>query len=240
MRNGARFFGTITHYSFRIILGGPMTTWLAGTAVAERIGARFPDAVVEANDTWVTVTPERLIDVARFLRDEPELSLEMATNLTAVDWLDYIEVVYHLQSITRNQIATLKVRSYDRENPEVPSVTSVWWGANLQEDEVYDLFGVRFPGHPNLRRLFLWDGFAGWPLRKDFLQLGRGRLSPGLPHFPKEGEDRGVISGPRWVEQEAGWRPPPTPGIRPAEDRRFGAHQQMGPATPDATNGSNE
>ncbi len=213
-----------------------MTDWLPGTAIAERIRAQFPDAVVDANPGWVTIAPARLVEVARFLRDDPELALEMATNLTAVDWLDYFEVVYHLQSISRNHITTLKVRADDRENPEVPSVTSVWWGAHLQEDEVYDLFGIRFTGHPNLRRLFLWEGFAGWPLRKDFLQLGQGRFSPGLPHFPKEGEGRGVISGPRWTEQEPGWRPPPTPGIRPAEDRRPGGHQQMGPVTPPGGN----
>lgn len=212
-----------------------MTAWLPGTAMAERIRTQYPDAVVEANDVWVTVTPDRLPDVARFLHDDPELSLEMATNVTAVDWVDYFEVVYHLQSVTRNHIMALKVRPPDHENPEVPSLAPVWWGAHLQETEIYDLFGIRFAGHPNLRRLFLWDGFAGWPLRKDFLQVGQGRHHPGLPHFPKEGGDRGVISGPRWTEQEPGWRPPPTPGIRPPEERRPGAHQQMGPATPDET-----
>ena len=209
-----------------------MTVWLTGTTMAARIRGAFPDAVAEANEVWVTVTRERLPEVARFLRDDPELAFEMATNVTAVDWVDYFEVVYHLQSISRNQIMTLKVRAEDRENPEVPSVTNVWWGAHLQETEIYDLFGIRFSGHPNLRRLFLWDGFAGWPLRKDFLQVAQGRYHPGLPHFPKEGGDRGVISGPRWTEQQPGWQPPPTPGIRPQEDRRPGGHQQMGPVTP--------
>lgn len=213
-----------------------MTAWLTGTAVATRIGAQFADAIAEANEVAVTVVPERLVEVARFLRDDPELALEMATNVTAVDQQDYFEVVYHLQSITRNQIVTLKVRASDRENPDVPSVSSVWWGAHLQETEVYDLFGIRFSGHPNLRRLFLWEGFAGWPLRKDFLQVAQGRLHPGLPHFPKEGGERGLISGPRWSEQESNWRPPPTPGVRPADDRRPGGHQQMGPVTPSTGN----
>lgn len=209
-----------------------MTIWLAGGTMADRIRAAFPDAVRDANDVWVEVAPERALDVARFLRDDPECAFEMATNVTAVDWVDYFEVVYHLQSITRNQIMTLKVRPPDYADPEAPSLTAVWWGAHLQEREVYDLFGIRFAGHPDLRRLFLWEGFSGWPLRKEFLQIGQGRFHPGLPHFPKEGGDRGLISGPRWTEQEAGWRAPPTPGLRPPEDRRPGGHQQMGPVTP--------
>jgi NADH-quinone oxidoreductase subunit C len=209
-----------------------VTTWLTGVAVADRIRARFPDAVAEADEVSVQIAAEHLIDVARLLRDDPELAFEMATNVTAVDWEDYFEVVYHLQSISRNQIMTLKVRPPDRADPELPSVTSVWYGAHLQEAEIYDLMGIRFAGHPNLRRLFLWEGFAGWPLRKDFLQIGQGRLHPGLPHFPKEGGDRGLISGPRWSEQEPGWRPGPTPGVRPPDERRPGSHQQMNPVTP--------
>ena len=188
-----------------------MTAWLTGTAVAERIRAQFPDAVAEANDVWVTVAPERLMDVARFLRDDPDLALEMATNVTAVDWLDYFEVVYHLQSITRNQIMTLKCRPADREDPVVPSVSSVWQGAWLQEMEVYDLMGIRFSDHPDLRRLFLWEGFAGWPLRKEFLQIAGGGYSPGLPHFPKEGGERGVLVGPNWTQtpEQGGGEVPP-------------------------------
>jgi NADH-quinone oxidoreductase subunit C len=209
-----------------------MTTWLPGGTVAERIRERFPDAVEAADAEAVRVKPERLLEVARFLRDDPELALEMATNVTAVDWEDYFEVVYHLQSITKNHMVTLKVRPPDYEDPEVPSVTSVWWGAHLQECEVYDLMGIKFRGHPNLRRLFLWEGFAGWPLRKSFLQVGQGAFHPGLPHFPKEGGERGVISGPRWTEQEPGWRPLPSPGVRPPEERRPYGHQQMGPVTP--------
>ncbi len=209
-----------------------MTTWLTGPAVAERIRSHIPDALTDVNEVGVTVTHARLLDVALLLRDDPGFAFEMATNVTAVDWEDYFEVVYHLQSISKNQIMTLKLRVEDRENPEAPSVTDIWWGAHLQETEIYDLFGIKFSGHPNLRRIFLWDGFAGWPLRKDFLQVNRGQQHPGLPHFPKEGGDRGLLSGPRWTEQEAGWRPPPTPGIRPREDRRPGSHQQMGPVSP--------
>lgn len=209
-----------------------MTVWLSGATVAERLQVAFPDAVVEANEVYVEVRPDRLLSAARYLRDDPRLLLEMATNVTAVDRLEWFEVVYHLQSITHNQIMTLKTRVEDRENPELPSLSGIWWGTHLQETEIYDLFGIRFSGHPNLRRIFLWDGFAGWPLRKDFLQVAQGTLHPGLPHFPKEGGDRGLLSGPRWNEQEADWRPAATPGVRPVEDRRPGGHQQMNPVTP--------
>ena len=177
-----------------------MTTWLTGTEVAGRIRERFPDAVAAANAVWVEVTPDALVEVCRFLRDDPALAMDQATDVTSVDWLDYFEVVYHLQSISTNQIMTLKCRPPDREDPVIPSVTSVWQGAWLQEMEVYDMMGIRFTGHPNLRRLLLWEGFAGWPLRKDFLQIAGGAHSPGLPHFPKEGGERGVLVGPNWTQ----------------------------------------
>ena len=211
-----------------------MTLWLSGLEMAERIRARFADAVVEANEAWVTVKPEQVVEVGRFLRTDPDCAFEMATNVAGVDRLDdgYFEVVYHLQSIARNKIMTLKVQTADRESPEVPSLVSVWYGVHLQERETYDLMGIRFTGHPNLTRMFLWEGFAGWPLRKDFLQIGQGRFNPGLPHFPKEGGDRGLLSGPRWTEQERGWGPPAGPGVRPMDERRPGGHQQMNPVTP--------
>jgi NADH-quinone oxidoreductase subunit C len=178
-----------------------MTRWLTGIEVAARVRERFPEAVAAANAVWLEVTPAALVEVARFLRDDPELALDQATNVTSVDWIDYFEVVYHLQSITRNQIMTLKCRPESREEPEIPSVSAIWQGAWLQEMEVYDMMGIRFAGHPNLRRLFLWEGFAGWPLRKDFLQVGQGTYSPGLPHFPKEGGEAGVLNGPNWARQ---------------------------------------
>ena len=177
-----------------------MTTWLTGTEVAARIREHFADAVEAANATWGEVAPGALVEVCRFLRDDPQLAMEQATDVTAVDWIDYVEVVYHLQSITTNQIMTLKCRPADRDDPVLPSVSSVWQGAWLQEMEVYDLMGIRFSDHPNLRRLFLWEGFAGWPLRKEFLQINQGQFSPGLPHFPKEGGNRGVLAGPNWSE----------------------------------------
>ncbi|MGE0544991.1 MAG: NADH-quinone oxidoreductase subunit C [Dehalococcoidia bacterium] len=177
-----------------------MTQWLTGTEVSSRIRDRFPDAIRAANAVWVEVAPESLVDVCRFLRDDTALMMEQATNVTSVDWIEYYEVVYHLQSISRNLGMALKCRPPDREDPIVPSVTSVWQGAWLQEMEVYDLMGIRFAGHPNLRRLFLWEGFRGWPLRKEFLQINQGQYSPGLPHFPKQGGEYGILNGPQWTQ----------------------------------------
>src|SRR3990170_2815078 len=93
-------------------------------------------------------------------------SWRMTAALCGVDRLDHFEVVYHLLSIALNQAATVKVRTRDRENPAVPSVVPVWRGAHFQERETFDLMGIRFEGHPDLRRIFLWDGFPGHPLRK--------------------------------------------------------------------------
>ncbi|KAA0238041.1 NADH-quinone oxidoreductase subunit C, partial [bacterium] len=87
-----------------------------------------------------------------------------------------------VQSFVNNAIACIKVDVLDRDRPAVPSVCSVWRGAWMQECETYDLFGIRFEGHPNLHRILLWDGYPGWPLRKDFLSMPGG-LQPGLDEF---------------------------------------------------------
>lgn len=169
-----------------------MTAALSGMELAHRIQQRFPDAVVEAVPEWTEISPDRLVDVCTYLRDDPELAFRYLISVTAVDWLDYFEVVYHLQSLQRNRMAVLKVRVRDRDNPEVPSVVSVWRGAQLQEREVYDLMGIRFRGHPDLRRVFLWEGFPGHPLRKGWLNMPGG-LMAGLERFP--GEPGGPLEG---------------------------------------------
>jgi NADH:ubiquinone oxidoreductase subunit C len=86
-----------------------------------------------------------------------------------VDYMDYFEVVYHLISLKHNHSLVLKTRCHDRGKPVVPSVVSLWRSADFQEREAYDLMGIVFDGHPNLRRLLLWEGFAGHPLRRDYL-----------------------------------------------------------------------
>ncbi len=162
-----------------------MSRLLDGLEVGERIGQRVPEAVVEATPQWVVAHPEKLVAVTTYLRDDGELDFRFLIGVTAVDHLDHFEVVYHLQSLSHNHMLTLKTRALDHKNPEVPSLVSVWRGAELQEREVYDLMGIRFAGHPDLRRVFLWEGFPGHPLRKDWLEMPGG-LTPGLGRFPGE------------------------------------------------------
>lgn len=146
-----------------------MTIAVSGEEVARRIVQSFPTAVVSADKTAIVVTPNLFFQVAKFLKEAPEFDFDYLTNLTAVDYLDYFEVVYHLTSLRHNHSLVLKTPCYDREKPSVPSVVSLWQGADLQEREVYDLMGIAFSGHPNLKRLFLWEGFPGHPLRRDYL-----------------------------------------------------------------------
>jgi NADH/F420H2 dehydrogenase subunit C len=109
-----------------------------------------------------------LVAVCRFLRDQ--LNFDLLSCISGVDMLDHLETVYHLRSLTRGQLLQLKVR-LDSEKPEVDSVVSVWPTANWLERETYDLFGIHFTGHPDLRRMLLDDDFEGHPLLKSFHQV---------------------------------------------------------------------
>jgi NADH-quinone oxidoreductase subunit C len=160
------------------------TVAIPGTDVAARIDAAFPGTVIEATEYSVTVPAERIVDVALFLRDDPEFDCKYLNTLLGVDWLDHFDVVYVLTSLARNHTLTLEART-SHNDPVVPSVSRVWQGAVLQEREVYDLMGISFSGHPDLKRIFLWEGFPGHPLRKDFLALPGG-YKPGLQRFPYE------------------------------------------------------
>lgn len=146
-----------------------MTKPLSGQELAQRIAEHVPDAIVEAEEAAVIVQSQSLFEVMRFVKETAELDFDYLVSITAVDYWDYLEVVYHLVSIARNHSLVLKTRCYDRDNPEVPSVVELWQGADFQEREVYDLLGIRFDGHPSLRRIFLWEGFQGHPLRRDYL-----------------------------------------------------------------------
>jgi NADH-quinone oxidoreductase subunit C len=174
-----------------------VTATVSGLEIAHVIEQRFPGAVEDAAPEAATVAPGKLVEVCTFLRDDPELKFEFLSCLTGVDRLEWFEVVYHLESFSKNRITAIKVRSMGRDNPTVPSVVGVWPGALLQEREAYDLLGIVFEGHPDLRRLFLWEGFAGFPLRKDYL-VGPGGHMPGLERFPGEpGPELKEIRGTR-------------------------------------------
>ncbi len=142
---------------------------LDGTEVAAQIGQKFSGSIIESNETCVVVDKEFIAGVMRFLKDSPDFDFNYINNITSVDKYDHFEVVYNITSLTKKHTLCLKVRIPGRDNPEIPSVASVWKGADFQEREVYDLMGIRFIDHPNLKRIALWDGFEGYPLRKDFL-----------------------------------------------------------------------
>ncbi|MEE8470658.1 MAG: NADH-quinone oxidoreductase subunit C [Dehalococcoidia bacterium] len=146
-----------------------MTKPLVAKEAAERISEQLPEAIVEYDEAAVLIKSESVLEVCRFLNQTAGLDFDYLVNLTGVDYLDYLEVVYQLLSMKHNHSLVLKTTCRDREQPTVPSVTSVWRGADLQEREIYDLLGIRFEGHPNMKRIFLWEGFQGHPLRRDYL-----------------------------------------------------------------------
>ncbi len=146
-----------------------MTAALNGEEVAKKIAEVVPGSVAAADKVTVVVSSKSLYQVAEFLKNTLGLDFDYLNDLTAVDYLDYFEVVYHLTSLKHNHSLVLKTRCYEREKPIVSSVVSLWRAADFQEREVYDLMGITFEGHPNLKRLLLWEGFAGHPLRRDYL-----------------------------------------------------------------------
>ncbi len=152
-----------------------------------QFGPKIASKKLEAIDPYIVVEPADLPDVARFLRDDPQLRFDMLNCISGVDYLEldpkkaakagfepHLEVVYHLHSFTHRHRFVIKLilpRWKDDkpgELPEVPSVTSIWASANWHEREVYDLCGVRFTGHPELTRILLADDWEGHPLRKDY------------------------------------------------------------------------
>jgi NADH-quinone oxidoreductase subunit C len=122
-------------------------------------------------DYDAVVTAESLPRVAAYLRDRHGYSF--LSNITAVDYLldGLIEVVYHFYPVAGGGAQTVRVR-VPREHAVIPTLTGEWPGANLQEREAYDLYGVSFPGHPFLKRIYMWDEFEGYPMRKDFQKTG--------------------------------------------------------------------
>ena len=133
-----------------------MTAILDPAAVAARLAAALPGSVQSADAVALAVPPDKLRAAVTFLRDDPALDLIFLANLTAVDWESHFEVVYHLQSLDRNQMLRLRCVPDDHDEPHLPSLVPLYRGALLQERELYDLMGIRFEDHPDLRRLFLW------------------------------------------------------------------------------------
>jgi NADH/F420H2 dehydrogenase subunit C len=154
--------------------------------IEKAIRDSFPDAVTETTDVFgipnVKIAASSLLPICEKLHSDPELGFDYLADVTAIDWsaappsvppsqggkTDRIEVVYQLTNLASNAKVALRV-DLDREKPELDTVTSVWKGADYQEREVYDLMGVVFRGHPDLRRILLPEDWEGYPLRKDYV-----------------------------------------------------------------------
>lgn len=144
---------------------------LSAEEIEQAIREKFADDIEEASYIFgvytIRVFPKSLPTICRFLKETEGLAFDYLMSLTAVDWIETFELVYHLYSIPHKHYVTIKVR-VEKDDPTVPSVATLWRAADWQEREVYDMFGVKFDGHSNLRRILLDDDWEGFPLRKDF------------------------------------------------------------------------
>ena len=158
-----------------------MTTVWSGEALAEAIEAFAPGSVESSAGSDVWLKPESISTVCEGLKTRVEFKFDLLSSLTAVDYIDHFEVVYHLTSLPMNASAVLKSRvGHGRTEPSIASVVSVWRGADYQEREVWDLMGIRFDGHPNHKRIMLWEGYPGHPLRKDYVTYDQSVASTSL------------------------------------------------------------
>jgi NADH-quinone oxidoreductase subunit C len=145
-------------------------------ALADRLGERFPDVAVARGEVTVVVDPEEVVAALRFLRDEPGLEFGWLADLSATDWPDHeprFWVAYHLFSMEHGHRVRVKAGLPPVE-PRIASVVSLYPTADWQEREVYDMDGVVFDGHPDLRRILMPDDWEGHPLRKDYSLGGVG------------------------------------------------------------------
>ncbi|MGQ9648430.1 MAG: NADH-quinone oxidoreductase subunit C [Thermodesulfobacteriota bacterium] len=154
--------------------------------ILKKLQERFPNAILEVktfrNETTVSVPKKEIVEICRFLHSDPDLQFHLLTDLCGVDHFPQtprFELVYHLCSIQMNQRLRLKTRV--GENESISSVESVWKVANWYEREAYDLLGIAFENHSDLRRIMLWDGYEGHPLRKDFPVEGPDFDKPFVP-----------------------------------------------------------
>ena len=130
----------------------------------------FDDAIIDLTeniDPWIRVKPESVAEVCVYLHDDPAMQFESLMCLSGVDYEDHMTVVYHLGSSSQRHKITIKAE-VGRDTPSVPTVEHVWLVANWHEREAYDMFGIVFEGHSDLRRILCPDDWEGYPLRKDY------------------------------------------------------------------------
>ena len=167
------------------------------SGVIEKLRGKFGEEVKvvpsSVGEDAVLVPREKIVEVLAFLKSDPDMSFEFLMDVTAVDYLGRaprFEVVYHLYSFAKNNRLRVKTGAPE-EDPSVDTATAVWKGANWFEREVFDMYGIKFNGHPDLRRILLYDEFEGHPLRKDYPHDGRQPTVPSL-EFPDPEKDERV------------------------------------------------
>ncbi len=195
-------------------------------ALVELIKKNFPSAVLETHaqhgDETVVLDPGSWHELAAFLKGAPQADMNMLVDLTAVDYLDReprFEIVAHLHSLTRGHRIRLKSRvgDEDGEGAEIDTLSDLWASANWMERECFDMFGVKFKGHPDLRRILMYPEFVGHPLRKDYpadriQPLVPYRDAPNIQKLPPFGPDEGMSFGRQtheWVAEEDDAEQPP-------------------------------
>jgi NADH-quinone oxidoreductase subunit C len=146
-----------------------MTIALSSSQVLKQIEAKHPGAATALSETALLTDGKSLRDIMIFLKTTPGLDFNYMTTITAIDYFQYFEVVYNLVSMEHNHSLTVKTR-VSRDNAKLPSIVDLWRSADYQEREIYDLMGITFAGHPNMKRIVLWPEFAGHPQRRDFLK----------------------------------------------------------------------
>ena len=151
-----------------------------------KLKEKFPNSILEETtfrgESTVTVPKEEILQICKFLHSDPDLQYHLLTDLCGLDRLPEVprfEIVYHLCSIKNHQRIRLRVKV--GEDEFISSVESIWKSANWYEREAFDLFGILFKNHPDLRRILLWDGFEGHPLRKDYPTKGPDFDKPFVP-----------------------------------------------------------
>jgi len=207
-------------------------------ALLDNLKAKFPDAILATYvdaaraETAVSLAAARLLDVARYLYDAPTAAFDQLTDICSVDYPEdqlRFEVVYHLHSLPLRQRLRLKVRITE-DDPTIASVTGIWKGAEFLEREVFDMMGIRFSGHPDLRRILMPEDYAeGYPLRKDFPTEGRGWRSEFdfIPKMDDSPLDMSTFEIPE--EQKNAFRA--EPGL-PSSRRKEELLLNMGPQHP--------
>jgi NADH-quinone oxidoreductase subunit C len=178
------------------------------SAVLESLKQRFGEAIVathsECGDDTVVVARDRLLEIAKHVKEAADLDFAMPLDVTAIDYLDYrepkpcptrFEVVYHLRSLTHKRHLRLKVQ-VDDDDPRVDSLYSVWRGVGWFERETFDMLGIVFENHPDLRRILLYPEFRGHPLRKDYPVRG---YQPTMPLPTLNGTP---VARPQQLEEE--------------------------------------